>query len=107
MNVGEVQAVSRLLINKMLAAGFSAETMEAQAVMCMAEEAGEAVKAARRYMGLARTVGTIEDLRDELADVLIATAGVAHMFGIDLNSAVGRRAEYVLARPVRSGAANP
>jgi NTP pyrophosphatase (non-canonical NTP hydrolase) len=85
----------------MVEAGFPAETMRAQQVMCMAEEAGKAVKAARRYMGLARTPGTLEELTEELADVAIASAAMAEAFGIDLNGAVVARLQHVMERPVR------
>ena len=103
MRIGQVQRMASELIRKMTEAGFKSNMMRAQQVMCMAEEAGEAVKAARRYMGLARTPGTLEELREELADVVIASAAMAEAFGIDLETAVAHRMEYVMDRPVRAG----
>lgn len=52
--------------------------------MCVAEEAGEFLKEARRYLGLARSAGDYGKLREELADTVIAALVAAHTFGINI-----------------------
>jgi len=56
-------------------------------VMCVAEEAGEFVKYARRYLGLARTQRdetTFVDMSAELADIVISAITAARVFNVDL-----------------------
>lgn len=48
------------------------EWMDAQA-MCVAEEAGEFIKAYRKWRGFARTAGPVDDVTEELSDVVIAS----------------------------------
>ena len=67
--------------------------------LCVAEEAGELVGAYRRWAGKARRTGTLADLEDEVADVLIVTAVFAERAGINLNDAITRK----LARIYRRG----
>jgi NTP pyrophosphatase (non-canonical NTP hydrolase) len=47
------------------------EWMDSQA-MCVAEEAGEFIRAYRRWRGFARTAGSAEDMQEELSDVIIS-----------------------------------
>jgi NTP pyrophosphatase (non-canonical NTP hydrolase) len=67
-------------------------------VIALAEEAGEFVGAARRYMGMARRNGTFEEMEDELADVIITGYVTAHVFGSDLNSAIHRKLIEIYSR---------
>jgi hypothetical protein len=57
-----------------------------QQAMVVAEEAGEFLGAARRWLGLARRTGTYEEMSAELADVEIASYVGAQAFGIDLDA---------------------
>lgn len=58
-------------------------------MLCLAEEAGEAVRAYRQWAGLARRHdATIEDLGEELADVIITATHAAFLLGVDLDVAV-------------------
>lgn len=66
--------------------------------LALAEEAGEAVGALRRYLGLARRCGTREELAAELADVIFTVYSIAHYTGIDINDAVTNKAETIFAR---------
>jgi NTP pyrophosphatase (non-canonical NTP hydrolase) len=66
--------------------------------LCIAEEAGELVGAYRRWAGKARRTGTLRELEDELADVLITTAVFAHRAGIDLDAAVAAKLAIIYAR---------
>jgi NTP pyrophosphatase (non-canonical NTP hydrolase) len=67
-------------------------------VICAAEEMGEMVGAYRRWAGLARRKGTKEDLEQEIADVLIVTALVAHRAGIDIDTAVANKLKVIYSR---------
>jgi len=83
--------------------------------LCVAEEAGELLEAVldavevtraagrltgayRRYSGAARRTGTIREVADEIADVLIVTAGLAHRLGIDIDAAVQDKLRVIYAR---------
>jgi NTP pyrophosphatase (non-canonical NTP hydrolase) len=66
--------------------------------LCVAEEAGELVGAYRRWAGKARRSGTLAELTDEVADLLIVTAVFAERAGIDLDAAVAGKLEKIYAR---------
>ena len=102
MDIAAVQRVGRELIDTMVQAGFVKSTMPVQTTLCLAEEAGEAVQAIRRMLGMARTPGTMEAVRTELADVVIAAAVCAQANGVNLNRAVVKRVQEVMERPVRA-----
>lgn len=74
-----------------------ANMLDVQA-LCVAEEAGELVGAYRRWAGKARRAGTLRDLEDEIADVLIVTATFAERAGIDLNQAIARKLTAIYTR---------
>lgn len=74
-------------------------------VHCVAEEAGEVVGAYRRYSGKARRTGTLEHVAEEIADVLIVTAILAHMLGIDIDEAVSDKLKVIYSRGWREEAA--
>lgn len=61
----------------------NAEAYERQ-TLALIEEVGECVGAGRRYLGMARRNGTLEDLGLELADVVIATHVYADILGVEL-----------------------
>jgi NTP pyrophosphatase (non-canonical NTP hydrolase) len=67
-------------------------------VMCMAEEVGEFVGAARRYMGKARRSGTKEEMAMELADVVITAFVTAEVFDIKLNAEITSKLSEILTR---------
>jgi NTP pyrophosphatase (non-canonical NTP hydrolase) len=74
------------------------EDLRAQQTIAMGEEAGEFLKAARRYMGMARKTGTFEEMSEELADVIITAYVTAEIFQIDLSSEVDNKLEVILSR---------
>jgi NTP pyrophosphatase (non-canonical NTP hydrolase) len=74
-----------------------ANQLDVQALM-VAEEAGELVGAYRRWAGKARRTGTMRELEDEVADVLITTAVFARRTGIDLIAAVARKVSVIYTR---------
>ena len=78
-----------------------ANQLDVQA-LCVAEEAGELVGAYRRWAGKARRTGTLADLEDEVADVLIVTAMFAERTGIDINGAITRKLTTIYRRGWRA-----
>lgn len=66
--------------------------------LALAEEAGAVVKALRRYLGLARCAGPLEEVADELADLAITVYITAHYLGIDMHTAIEGKAEVLFAR---------
>jgi NTP pyrophosphatase (non-canonical NTP hydrolase) len=70
--------------------GVEADPLTVQA-LCVVEEAGELAGAYRRWAGLARRHGTLAEVEDETADVLLSTGTFAYRMGIDIDAAVGRK----------------
>lgn len=66
--------------------------------LCIAEEAGELVGAYRRFSGKARRKGSLEDVRNEIADVLITTSIFARLLGIDIDAAVEDKLDIIYSR---------
>lgn len=74
--------------------------------LCVAEEAGELIGAHRRSTGKACCSGTLRELENEVADVLIETAVFAERDGIDIIAAVARKLAVIYScswRKVRDG----
>lgn len=72
--------------------------MEIAQVLCVGEEAGEFTGAYRRWKGLARRDGDFEDVKSELADVVISAYTAARALGFSLDDAIDAKAEKVLTR---------
>lgn len=72
--------------------------MQIRQGLALAEEAGEAVGALRRYLGVARRPGSLEELEGELADVVFTAYIMAHYTSIDLDAAIARKAEKIFSR---------
>jgi NTP pyrophosphatase (non-canonical NTP hydrolase) len=70
-------------------------------VLCVAEEAGEFVGAARRYHGYARRYGTIEQVAEEAADVIIATWIACFLLNIDIEKEVNKKWRKIFERSFR------
>jgi NTP pyrophosphatase (non-canonical NTP hydrolase) len=66
--------------------------------IALAEEVGEFVGASRRFLGMARRKGSIEDVRKELADVIITALVTAYVFGIDIQYTVDCKLEEIFNR---------
>lgn len=66
--------------------------------LCVAEEAGELVGAFRRYSGMARRAGTIEELSGEVADVIIVTCVFALRMGISVEEALKGKLGVIYSR---------
>lgn len=73
----------------------SPHEMKMRQGLALAEEAGEAVGALRRYLGVARRPGTLTELEDELADVVFTAYLLAHYVDSDLDAALSRKAEKI------------
>lgn len=69
-----------------------------QQTLCLSEEAGEAVGAIRRYLGMARRTGSFDDVRAEVADTVITAYVVAAALEFDLDQAINDKAAIVLSR---------
>lgn len=82
------------------------------ATLCVAEEAGEFVKAYRRWRGYSRTPGDFDSMADELADVVISAFFAADDYGIDLPARIRATVQRILTRgwrlpPVAAAAGVP
>ncbi len=66
--------------------------------LVVAEEAGEAVQKIRRYLGLARSSATEDEVAEELADVVISAAVTAGLMGIDITEAVDAKLTKIMDR---------
>ena len=90
-----------------LLTAFGPDHEQIRQTLCLAEEAGEFVQAARRYLGLARTPGDLPPVAAELADVVLTAFVTAEAFGIDLPAAIDAKAAIVRTRGYRQPAAAP
>ncbi|WUI03098.1 hypothetical protein OHR68_15230 [Spirillospora sp. NBC_00431] len=77
---------------------FPAEEERHRQVLALAEEVGEFVGAYRRWAGMARRTGGFDDVRDELADVVMTAYVTAHVLEIDLDAAWRAKAEQIMTR---------
>jgi len=98
INTGNLRDLARVISENLRANGFPAEGAANRQVLAVAEECGEFVGAYRRWSGQARRTGTAEELRAELADVVITAFVAAEELGIDLDQAITEKAGVVLTR---------
>lgn len=73
------------------------EWMDAQA-MCVAEEAGEFIKSYRKWRGFARTAGSVEDVKEELSDVVIASLLMFAVMDSDSQCHIKKKLSEVITR---------
>ncbi|OHV23250.1 hypothetical protein BBK14_24320 [Parafrankia soli] len=90
------------VISAALIRAFPDSDEQVRQTLALAEEAGEFVQAARRYLGMARTPGELEPVTAELADVVITAFVTAEAFGIDLPAAIATKTSTVLTRGWRN-----
>jgi NTP pyrophosphatase (non-canonical NTP hydrolase) len=64
-------------------------------------EAGEFAEAYRRYTGHARRPGSIEEVSDELADVIISAYVAAERLGVNLDESIAKKQAVIFARGFR------
>lgn len=88
------------LLNGLEAAGFVTD-VEPNQIYNLAEEVGEFVGAYRRWKGLARRSGTFDDVRHELADVVITSYVTAAVLDIDLARAIREKFHIIFSRGFR------
>jgi NTP pyrophosphatase (non-canonical NTP hydrolase) len=77
---------------------FPPEEAAHRQVIALAEEAGEFAGAYRRYRGMARRSGTIEEMASELADVVITAFVTAVVLNIDLDGHIERKLQIIVTR---------
>lgn len=103
MTLGYLAERAAEVERELVAAGFTERPALRQG-LALAEEAGEAVAAIRRWAGLARRRGTLLEVEQELADVVITAFVTAEAVGINLPTAVERKLSEIFARGWREGA---
>lgn len=74
------------IVQHLRANGFSAHDAVPRQVLNLVEEAGEFVGAYRRWAGMARRRGTVEDVHAELADVVITAYVTAAELGTNVDA---------------------
>lgn len=67
-------------------------------VLNVVGEAGEFTEAYRRYTGHARRPGSLEDVSQELADVIISAYVAGERLGIDLDSQIQAKQKIIMTR---------
>lgn len=72
-------------------------------MLLVQEEAGELAGAYRRWSGRARRNGTLGEVEEEVADVLISTAAFAEMMGINIAAAVEGKLSVIYSRGWQEG----
>lgn len=84
--------------NERLREAFPEMDLVHERTMKLAEESGEAVGAVLRYLNMTRRTGTLYDVAEELADVVICAMTLAEALGLNLEYAVHAKSEKVMAR---------
>ncbi len=77
---------------------FPGTDLRAQQVIALAEEVGEFVGAARRFMGMARRPGGKTPMAEELADVVITAFVTAGVFDINLPLEIDHKMSIIMSR---------
>jgi len=85
-------------IREALVEAFPGTDLRAQQVIALAEEVGEFVGAARRFMGMARRPGGKTAMAEELADVVIAAFVTAGVFDINLPLEIDHKMSIIMSR---------
>lgn len=85
---------------ELFAAGFSCDAT--QQALNLAEESGEFLGALRRWTGRARRPGSFDDVRHELADVVITAFVTAVVLDFDLYQAIQEKSDAMYARGWRA-----
>jgi NTP pyrophosphatase (non-canonical NTP hydrolase) len=96
-DLNELPATAANIAAHLRGAGFT-DHPHLRQILAVAEEAGEFVGAARRYYGLARRPGTLDELRSEAADVVITMFVAAHEIGFDLPAAIADKLAVIYRR---------
>lgn len=86
---------------------FPREEERNRQVMCMGEEVGEFIGAARRFMGMARRDGTFEEMAEELAGVVITAYVTAEVFNVKLPEEIERKLNTILSRGYKESPVDP
>lgn len=76
-------------------------------VLGLAEEAGEFVGAYRRWTGQARRTGTVQEMYEELADVIITAFVTAHELEVDVDAVIAAKLDKVHTRGWRDTDTTP
>lgn len=82
-------------------AGFPDVDRRNRQVLALAEECGEFVAAFRRWSGQARRGGSAQEMRAELADVVITAFVTAHVLGVDMTQAINAKLNVHETRVLR------
>ena len=96
LDLTHMKILARQIVHGLKGAGFN--DLHTLQIIAMAEETGEFVGAARRFMGMARRSGTYGEMAAELADVVITAFITAEVFGIDLEQVIPYKAKIILTR---------
>lgn len=95
MSIDLKKIVKEDIAPKLREYGFDSANTQA---LCLAEEAGEAVGAYRRWSGQARRTGTHEELMAEIADVVISAYVLANYIDGDLDFAISNKLGKIMVR---------
>lgn len=98
ISTGDLRELAGTIAKRLRENGFPDEGAANRQVLALAEECGEFVGAFRRWSGQARRQGSFEDVRAELADVVITAFVAAEVLGVDLEKAIEAKADVVFSR---------
>lgn len=101
----QYQIYAREIVKHLRANNFAKETSPDRQALALAEEVGEFVGAYRRWSGQARRTGTEQEVRAELADVVITAFVTAEEQGWDLDADIAAKLDIILTRGWGNGAA--
>lgn len=100
-------AIHEIGFRHMSARDLNRDQMQWNQIIATAEEAGELLKAWRRYQGYARRAGELDDVLNEVADVVIAAALTAWSLNVDLNELIDIAFDKIFSRPFATDELSP
>lgn len=95
--LGDLPVIAADISENLKASGFTEKPHLRQA-LALAEEAGEFVGAVRRYYGLARRTGSLNEVRMEAADIILTMFVAAYDIGFDLAEAINEKLDVLYSR---------
>jgi len=97
VHVGNLPTHANYIVSK-IDENFDTDNRVQRQVLCLAEETGEFVASYRRWSGNARRHGSMAEMENELADVLVVAFVLAEILNIDIERVLSHKLDVIYTR---------